>query len=243
MFLLRRVPEILAGLGVCLAVLAACRPLGAEAPGTPAAALPRATPTADVSVIIASAGGGTPASPSSLAAEVVTLDTGQHISARGSYSDTETLAAGPMLCHIERGSPAFAHLVRYPAGTVIFSNSGPAPYKEEDEMMHPAVVTPLARLEALVRQEWGYGAQFMVNAGYDSLMAHDLGQSNPALKYSLHFEGRSLDVIPWPPNLGRLARLCALAHAAGFDWVHNEGDHCHLSVKAESLCLLGGQAP
>ncbi len=241
MFLLRRVPKILAGLG--LAVLAACQPLGAAAPDTPTAALPRATPTADVSVIIASADGATPTSPSSPAAEVVTLGTGQHISARGSYSDTETLAAGPMLCHIERGSPAFAHLVLYPAGTVSFSNSGPAAYKEEDEMMHPAVVAPLAKLEALVRQEWGSAAQIMVNAGYDSLMAHDLAQSNPALKYSLHFEGRSLDVIPWPPNLDRLARLCALAHAAGFDWVHNEGDHCHLPVKAESLCVLGGQAP
>ena len=148
-----------------------------------------------------------------------------------------------MVCHIEHGSPAFQHLVFYPAGTVMFSGSEPAPYDQEDEMMHPAVVLPLSRLETLVRQEWGNAAHIMVTEAYDSRLSHDIAQTNPALKYSLHFEGRSLDVIPWPPSLDRLARLCALAHAASFDWVHNEGDHCHMSVSAESLCLLSGEVP
>jgi hypothetical protein len=222
----------------CLA-LASCQSLGAGGPGVPPAAPTRATSTADVGVVI---GQVTP-TPAAAPAEIFSLGAGQHISARGSYSDTETLAAGPMLCHIERGSAAFQHLVLYPAGTVLFSSSEPTPYNLEDEMMHPAAVFPLSKLEGLVRQEWGSGAQIMVNEAYDSRLSHDIAQPNPALKYALHFEGRSLDVIPWPPNLGRLARLCALAHAAGFDWVHNEGDHCHMSVEAESLCLLGGQAP
>jgi hypothetical protein len=231
--------------GLCLAAaLTACQTAGMSAPAAPSIAAPRATPTADVRVLIApSIAQAATAAPAPAPLEILSLGAGQYISARGSYTDTETLAAGPMLCHIERGSPAFQHLVLYPAGTVIFSDSGPAPYKQEDELMHPAAVLPLSRLEALVRQEWGSAAHIMVNAGYDSLMAHDIAQANPALKYSLHFEGRSLDVIPWPPNLGRLARLCALAHAAGFDWVHNEGDHCHMSVMAESLCPLGSQAP
>jgi len=222
-------------LSLCLFVLAACQ----TAPVAPAAVPRRATPSADVSVVII----GVTATPTPLPVEIRTLGAGQHLSGRGSYTDTETLAAGPMLCHIEHGSPAFQHLVLYPAGTVLFSGSEPPPYDREDEMMHPAAVLPLSKLEALVRQEWGSEAQIMVTEAYDSRLAHDIAQSNATLKYSLHFEGRSLDVIPWPPNPERLARLCALAHAAGFDWVHNEGDHCHVSVEAESLCRLGGQAP
>jgi hypothetical protein len=220
--------------------LAACGPAGSPAPSSPPAA-PRATPTADVSVALgpASLPGLTPTAPP---AEIATLGAGQHISARGSYSDSETLAAGPMLCHIERNSPAFEHLAAYPGGTVLFGSSQPAPYQHEAELMHPAAVLPLSTLETLVQQEWGSRATLMVNAAYDSRMLHDIAQPNDALKYSLHFEGRSLDLIPWPPHPDRLARLCALAHAAGFDWVHNEGDHCHVSVQAESLCSWGSQA-
>jgi len=225
-------------LGLCLAVVAACQSLSPGTPG-PSVASARTTPTADVSVAIVPA----VTTPTPAPSELFTLGAGQHISARGSYTDTETLAAGPMVCRIERGSPAFQHLVRYPSGTVIFSNGETFPYNQEDEMMHPAVVLPLSNLETLVRQEWGNGAHFMVTEAYDSLLSHDPAQTNPALKYTLHFEGRSLDVIPWPPAPDRLARLCALAHAAAFDWVHNEGDHCHMSVKAESLCGLGWQAP
>ena len=226
-------------LSLCLAVLAACQPVSPEAPGEPALAPARATPTADVSVVIAPPN----VTPTSAPPELLTLGAGQHVSARGSYTDTETLAAGPMVCHIEHGSPAFQRLVFYPAGTVLFSGGEPPPYSQEDQMMHPAAVLPLSKLEALVREEWGSAAHFMVTEAYDSLLSHDLAQANPVLKYTLHFEGRSLDIIPWPANVDRLARLCALAHAAGYDWVHNEGDHCHVSVKAESLCLLGGQAP
>lgn len=224
-------------LALSLLALAACQSL----PGTPLANSPRTWPTAEVSVAIVPST-LTP-TPSLAPADIRTLGTGQHISARGSYTDSETLAAGPMLCHIERGSPAFDHLARYPANDILFSNSDPPPFTTEDEMMHTAAIGLLSQLEAQVRQEWGDAAQIMVTEAYDSRLTHDLAQPNPALKYSLHFEGRSLDVIPWPPNLDRLARLCALAHSAGFDWVHNEGDHCHLSVMAESLCPLGSQAP
>jgi hypothetical protein len=216
--------------------LAACQP--ADTPSAPAP--PRATPSADVSVAVVPAT-ATPVSAST-PVESLTLGTGQHLSARGSYSDTETLAAGPMFCQVKRGSLAFQHLALYPAGTVLFSGSEPAPYDQEDQMMHPAAILPLSQLETLVRQEWGSAAQIMVTEAYDSRLSHDLAQTNPALKYSLHFEGRSLDVIPWPPDSGRLARLCVLAHTAGFAWVHNEGDHCHVSVAAESLCLFDNQA-
>jgi hypothetical protein len=227
-------------------LLAACQGAADSPAGSPSSLPPRPTPTADVSVtVLGAAPVSTPAALVTLAApDLFELAAGQHISARGSYADSETLAAGPMICHIERRSPAFQHLAAYSGGGILFGEVGPPPFDQEARLMHPALVGPLSRLAELVRAEWGAEAHIMVNAAFDSRMVHDLGQPDAVLKYSLHFEGRSLDVIPWPPDLQRMARLCALAHAAGFDWVHNEGDHCHMSLQAESLCTLyGGAAP
>ncbi len=227
---------------ICLALaavlgaltLAACQPARPGPTSTAPRPTPRFTPSAEVSVLVITS--TPPAALPSPARLIVELGAGQHISARGSFTDTETLAAGPMLCQIARNSPAFTRLVSYAGEDVLFSQSEPAPYGQEDRLMHSAVAPRLSRLAELAVAEWGQAAPLMVTEAYDSRLAHDLAQANPQLKYSLHFEGRSLDVIPWPPNLARLARLCALAHQAGFDWVHNEGDHCHLSVEAESLC-------
>lgn len=102
--------------------------------------------------------------------------------------------------------------------------------------MHPAMILPLYRLSQLVQAEWGSAVRLRVTDAYDSLLEHDLGQPDENLKISLHFEGRAVDLTTWPIDKNRYARLCALAHCAGFDWVHNEGDHCHAAVKAESLC-------
>jgi hypothetical protein len=104
--------------------------------------------------------------------------------------------------------------------------------------MHPAMLDPFNTLVDQVVREWGGQTQIMITEAYDSQLNHDIVQQDANSKYSLHFEGRSLDFIPWPPQEGRLARLCALAHVAGFDWVHNEADHCHASVRAQSLCEL-----
>ena len=59
----------------------------------------------------------------------------------------------------------------------------------------------------------------------------DLAEPNPQQRYSLHYEGRSIDLITLPPDHSRNGRLCALALHAGFDWVHNEIDHCHASIR------------
>jgi hypothetical protein len=96
----------------------------------------------------------------------------------------------------------------------------------------------VTRLAGLVAAEWGGERQIMVTDAYDSLLEHDLAQNDAARKHSLHFEGRSIDLILLPLGLERLGRLCALAHQAGFAWVHNEGDHCHASVRADSLCSV-----
>jgi hypothetical protein len=223
----------LAGGLLSLAVLAGCGP--ADSGAAPGTAAPRMTPTPDVlvQVLATPQPSGMPApSPTPLAE----LGTGQHISARGSYTDTETLAAGPMYCRIARDTPPFRHLVSFSGPGVLFSGSEPPPGSDEDRLMHPSAVGPLARLAELASAEWGEAEALMVTEAYDSNMDHDIAQARDDLKYSLHFEGRSLDVVPWPPNGARLARLCALAHAAGFDWVHNEEDHCHVSVEAPTLC-------
>ena len=61
-------------------------------------------------------------------------------------------------------------------------------------------------------------------------------QPHMAKQSALHCEGRSIDLVTWPVEPARYPRLCALALTAGFDWVHNETDHCHASIRAKSLC-------
>lgn len=166
------------------------------------------------------------------------IGVGQHVSATGSFSATETEAAGPMICRIQRNSAAYRQLASNSDPRLLWNGGEPPPYNDEDHLMHPAALKPLNTLIELVATEWQGSTQVMVTAAYDSEGNHDLAQPAQSRKYSLHFEGRSLDLIPWPPDLSKMSRLCALAHAAGFDWVHNEQDHCHVSVKAQSLCEL-----
>lgn len=162
---------------------------------------------------------------------------GEHISASGSYTETETQAAGPMICRIERNSCAFHYLVGNLGPAVIYKREEEPPFDEEDILMHPAMLLPIQRLSQLVAEEWGGAYQLRATDAYDSLLEHDLGQQDQDRKYSLHFEGRSIDLTLWPIDRDQYSRLCALAHCAGFHWVHNEGDHCHASIQADSLCL------
>ncbi|MCG3211069.1 MAG: hypothetical protein FOGNACKC_04706 [Anaerolineae bacterium] len=175
------------------------------------------------------------ATPSSLC-EPAFLWAGQTLSASGSFTETETSAAGPMVCQIAPGSCEYHRLVGQLDPTIVFKKEEEPPFDREDIMMHPSMLYPLNRLNELVRAEWGGQVQLRVTDAYDSLLEHDLAQTDDSRKYSLHFEGRSVDLTTWPVDLNRYARLCALAHCAGFDWVQNEGDHCHASVNAESLC-------
>jgi hypothetical protein len=161
----------------------------------------------------------------------------QHLSASGSYTETESAAAGPMVCRIEPGSCAHRYLIGNLDPTIVFKREEEPPYDEEDILMHPAMLLPLTRLDELVRAEWGGAVRLRVTDAYDSLLEHDLAQLDASRKYSLHFEGRSVDLTTWPIEPARYGRLCVLAHCAGFAWVYHEGDHCHASIRAESLCL------
>lgn len=172
---------------------------------------------------------------------IPTMLPGQHLSASGSYTQTETKAAGPMVCHIKRNSCAYYKLVGDLSPAITFKREEEPPFDEEDILIHPAMLGPLTRLSQLVAAEWGGTYWLRVTDAYDSILEHDLAQSDPSLKYSLHFEGRSVDLTTWPVDTSRYGRLCALAHCAGFDWVHHEGDHCHASINAESLCVGCGK--
>ena len=159
-----------------------------------------------------------------------------HISASGSYTETQWTASGLMACRIEPDSCAYHHLVGIMDPTIIVKGEEEPPYNTEDVLIHPAMIQPLSRLNRLVLAEWGGVYRLRLTDAYDSLLEHDLNQEDESRKYSLHFEGRAIDFTTWPVNRGLYGRLCALAHCAGFDWVHNEGTHCHASINAVSLC-------
>jgi hypothetical protein len=160
----------------------------------------------------------------------------QTIAADGSYTTTERAAAGRMVCRIERYSCAYYYLVGELDPTIIFKNEESPPFSHEDFRMHPAMLLPLSRLNKLVQEEWGGAVRLRVTDAYDSMLEHNLGQADEDRRISLHFEGRAIDLTTWPIDTARYGRLCTLAHCAGFDWVQNEGDHCHASIRAESLC-------
>ncbi len=179
--------------------------------------------------------------PPAAACPLERLYLGQHIAASGSYTATQTDAAGPMVCRIERDTCAYYGLAGNLAPGIIFKREEEPPYDEEDILMHPAMLLPLYRLSELVAEAWDGEYQLRITDAYDSLLEHDLNQPDENLKYSLHFEGRAVDLTTWPIELDNYARLCALAHCAGFDWVHNEGTHCHAAIRAESLCTQCGE--
>jgi hypothetical protein len=219
-----------------LAIAACARAVSSAPPVDEAPVAVQSTATADVQASVLNPGGA--ATQLVAATPPYELGVGQHISASGSYSETETQAAGAMLCQIERGSCAFGYLTVFQEASIRFTQEEAPPYGDEDRLMHPAMVQPLVRLAELVSEEWGGQYQLTVTDAYDSLLDHDLAQPDEDRKYSLHFEGRSVDLILVPLGLERMGRLCALAYRAGFDWVHNEGDHCHASMSADSLCNI-----
>ncbi len=160
----------------------------------------------------------------------------EHISAQGSFTETQWATSGPMICQIKRDSCAYYQMVGNLDPTIVFKREEEPPYNTEDILMHPAILLPLSRLNQLVLAEWDGAYLLRITDAYDSLLEHDLSQPDPNRKYSLHFEGRAIDVTTWPVDSSQYGRLCMLAHEAGFTWVHNEGTHCHASIKARSLC-------
>lgn len=223
-------------IAVAALILTACTAARAEPERTPA---PTGTPTRSPLPTLAiptPRPSPTPTATAEPLCPLPSLPAGLHISASGSYLESETEAAGPMVCRITRGSCAFHLLVGSLDPTIVFKREEPPPYDEEDLLMHPDMLLPLTRLNELVQAEWGGEVQLRVTDAYDSLLEHHVWEPDLDRRVALHFEGRSIDLTTYPVDLARYDRLCALAHCAGFDWVHNEGDHCHASIAAPSLC-------
>ncbi len=217
-----------------LLFLVACASTQAKTAATPT---PSVTPNPTATPIPTHAPTPTATPEPESACPLPVLWSGQHISASGSYTETQTAGAGAMICRIEPDHCAFHHLIGNLDATIVFKREEEPPYDREDILMHPAMIWPLYRLNELVKAEWDGRITLRVTDAYDSLLEHDLGQPDENYKTSLHFEGRAIDLTTWPIDPTLYGRLCALAHCAGFDWVHNEGDHCHAAIEAESLCL------
>ena len=176
-----------------------------------------------------------PAVDEQAACIILELQFDQHISADGSFTATQWETSGPMVCRMSQRC-AKSTLTGNINPLIVFKQEEEPPYAEEDIFVHPAMLKPLDDLTKLVQAEWGGAVQLRITDSYDSLLEHDLNQDDPDRKYSLHFEGRAVDLTTWPIDLNLYPRLCALASCAGFTWVHNEGDHCHASINAESMC-------
>ena len=90
---------------------------------------------------------------------------------------------------------------------------------EDDHLMHWSMEEPFRRLVELVVKD---GGLLKVQDAYRAEGIHK--------QFSLHKQGRAIDLTSENMSLGRLA---ALTYAAGFDWVLLErggGHHVHASV-------------
>ncbi|MCB9106966.1 MAG: hypothetical protein H6633_22375 [Anaerolineales bacterium] len=226
-------------LWACVRVDLSTRPASAViAPARPAPPTPTVTPWPTPTPIVIQIVANPIIEPACLLPDV---GSGQSITASGSYTETERSASTPMVCHITRDSCAYNQLVGILDPSIVFKQEEEAPFNTEDVLMHPAMLGPLTRLNELVKAEWGGAYQLRVTDAYDSLLEHDPPESNPSTRYSLHYDGRAIDVTTWPVNWNLYGRLCALAHCAGFDYVENEVTHCHASINASSLCTQCGE--
>ena len=102
----------------------------------------RPTATADVQASVLETSATLPA----LLASPAELGVGQHIAADGSYLETESEAAGPMVCHIQRDSCAYRQLAVITDPAILFGNGESPPYNYEDRLVHPAAIQPLTTL-------------------------------------------------------------------------------------------------
>jgi len=121
--------------GLAAAVLAACAGPSALPP-LPTAIRPTETSESQVSVLgITPTATGLPG-PVTLPAEV---PQGATLSASGSITETETEAAGPMACQIQRNSCAFSHLVGDLDPNLLYSEGETPPYGDNDADLFAAL--------------------------------------------------------------------------------------------------------
>lgn|SRR6185503_11454189 len=134
----------------------------------------------------------------------------------------ETLAIGPLEPPIARRTPAFARLIKYEGGNVVFKDEEGT---SADRMMTPRLRDHLTRLAALVAQQWP-DLTVRVTEAWDDGREH--GET------SVHYEGRAADITMSDVDAKKLGRLARLSVDAGFGWVYYENpSHVHVSVGRE----------
>lgn len=99
--------------------------------------------------------------------------------------------------------------------------------KFEEGNLSDALVTQklgkkVVQLAGKVEKEWP-GVYLRITEAWDTESEHS--------NFSLHYEGRAIDITTSDKDKVKYARLAGLAIETGFDWVYNEGDHVHASVK------------
>jgi hypothetical protein len=141
------------------------------------------------------------------------------------------------ICPILRDSCAFGHLVGNLDPGIIFERNEPPPRDDEDQLMHPAMLRPLARLRDKVLKHWSGQRTLVVKQAYDSSPMPTTGETG--LDPGLGFQGQ-LVAVSLSPQTDQfevdIGELCGLALSSGFDWVGREQELCRAAVKAPRLC-------
>jgi len=131
----------------------------------------------------------------------------------------EMTAIGALETPIARKTPAFSRLVKYEAADIVFKDEEGT---SADRMMTPRLREHLARLAALVSQQWP-DLKLRVTEAWDDGREHG--------GTSIHYEGRAADITTSDVDAKKLGRLARLSVDAGFGWVFYENpSHVHVSV-------------
>lgn len=93
-----------------------------------------------------------------------------------------------------------------------------------DALVSEKLGDKIVELAQKVEAEWkGQNVYLRVTEAWDTESEHS--------NFSLHYEGRAVDITTSDRDKIKYNRLAGLCIEVGFDWVYNEGNHVHASIK------------